>query len=66
MEYGVKKIAIKKPSNSDPSVWEWKTHMPMENSTYVGLVYFDTIEQAQAAATEWGEGCQLVEVNVPD
>jgi hypothetical protein len=60
----MKKFAIKKPSSSNPSIWEWKTHIPV--GTVTKLVYFDTIETANLAGQEWGDGFQIVELNLPD
>lgn len=62
----MKKFALKKPGSSNPNIWEWKTHQPIENSPVVKLVYFDTQEDAQVAGQSWGQGFEIVEVNLPD
>ncbi len=62
----MKKFVIKRPKADNPAIWEWKTHMPVENSTYVDLEKFDTREAAEAAASQWGQNTQIVEINTPD
>jgi hypothetical protein len=62
----MKKFAIKKPSSSNPDIWEWKTHRPVENSTFVAITKYDTREAAEAELASFGPDAQVVEVNVPD
>jgi hypothetical protein len=62
----MKKFVIKKPNPTNSKIWEWKTHMPFENSPFVDLVKYDTQAEAEAAATEWDPASQVVEIEVPD
>lgn len=62
----MKKFVVKRPTEANPKIWEWMTNMPIENSTYVDLVKFDTREEAETAATEWSSESEVVEITVPD
>ena len=60
------KFAIKRPSAANPKIVEWKTNDPVEGNTFVGVLYFDTKEEAEAVAAEWGGDTTIVEVNRPN
>jgi hypothetical protein len=62
----MKKFVIKRPNSTNPKVWEWKTHMPVENSSFVDLVKFDTRELAETAVSQWDPAGQVVEIDVPE
>lgn len=62
----MKKFVIKRPTSANPKIWEWQTHMPIENSSYVDLVKYDTREEAEAAASEWSPASQIAEIDVPE
>lgn len=61
----MKKYLIKRPLQSNPSVWEWKTYKK-EGTTWVGPVQYDTKAQAESAATQWGGNPQVVEIDKPE
>jgi len=60
------KYTIKRPGPEGSRLWEWKTHMPIENHTLVEVKKYDTRAEAEAAAAEWSAQAQIMEVVVPD
>ena len=46
-------------------MWEWKTYR-QEGTTWVGLIEYDTKEQAQAELSSFGPNSIVVEINKPD
>lgn len=60
------KYTIKRPGPANSRLWEWKTHMPIENHTLVEVQKFDTRAEAEAVAAAWDSKAQIVEVTVPD
>jgi hypothetical protein len=61
----MKKYVIKKPSTSNPSIWEWKTYQK-EGTTWVGLVEYDNLAESETAKLEFGADAVVVELNKPD
>ena len=60
------KYAVKRPSASNPKIIEWITVVPVEGNTFVSIQYYDTKEEADQAAAEWGGAATTVEINRPD
>lgn len=60
------KFAVKRPSASNPRITEWITMAPVEGNTFVTIQYYDTREEAEQAAANWGGDNTVVEVNRPD
>jgi hypothetical protein len=57
---------IRRPGPANSRLWEWKTHMPIENHTLVEVQKFGTRAEAEAAAAAWDSTAQIVEITVPD
>ena len=57
----MKKFLVKRPSPSNPSIWEWKTYKK-EGTTWVGPMQYDSREQAESIAREWDSSAQVVEI----
>jgi hypothetical protein len=60
------KYTIKRPGPVNSRLWEWKTHMPIENHTLIEVKKYDTRAEAEAEASEWDAKAQIVEIVVPD
>ena len=61
----MKKYIIKRPSSSNPSIWEWKTYQ-REGTTWVGPVEYDTRAEAETAGKEWDSKSVVVEITKPE
>lgn len=61
----MKKYVVKRPNPSNSSIWEWKTYQK-EGTTWVGLVEYDTEDEAKSAGEAWDSKSVVVEINKPD
>lgn len=55
-------FALKRPSAANPKVKEWHHH-DRDGDGYVEIVKYKTREVAEAAATKWGKGAIVEQVN---